>query len=175
MRNLVAALALGTLVAFVTGCAGAGPPSAEPVRPSPVSPSPVSPSPLPPEEARQTPLPSGAAAARELPPPVAESNPERQPDGSFLVAAVSSPSIEVAIPYQLVIVTHCGITPTTFDVGGTFWDPVGETAGLGLPDPEDAGVFVLVAPNEAIWTSSTGRQIQLVRGAAEPRQVFLCD
>jgi hypothetical protein len=170
MRNFVAALALGALIALIAGCAGASSPSAEPS-----SPSPVSPSPLPPEEARRTPVPSGAAAARELPPPVAESNPERQPDGSFLVAAVSSPSIEVAIPYQLSIGTHCGITLTTFDVGGSFWDPVGETAGLGLPDPEDAGVFVLVSPNEAIWTSSTGRQIQLVRGAAEPRQVFLCD
>ena len=167
---MVPALALVALVALVAGCAGAASPSAQPVGTALLSPSP-----LPPEEARRTPVPSGAAAARELPPPLAESNPERQPDGSFLVAAVSSPAIEVAIPYRLIVVTHCGITPTTFDVGGSFWDPVGETAGLGLPDPEDAGVFVLVSPNEAIWTSSTGRQIQLLRGAAEPRQVFLCD
>ena len=122
-----------------------------------------------------TPLPPAAAAARELPSPIAESNAEQQPDGSFVLTASSSPAIEVAIPYQLVIVTHCGITSTTFDVGGSYWDPVVPPAGVRLQDPEDAGVFVLLAPNEAIWTSSTGHEIRLARGSAGPRHVFLCD
>jgi hypothetical protein len=44
-----------------------------------------------------------------------------------------------------------------------------------LPQPEDDGVFVLVSAIDAVWTSSSGFEIQLVRGPTEPRRVFFCD
>jgi hypothetical protein len=114
-------------------------------------------------------------SARELPAPIREWNPERQPDGSFIVEAVSSPALEVGVAYRYLIGTHCGITLTTFDVAGSFWDPILNVDPSRLPQPEDDGVFVLVSASDAVWTSSSGFAIQLVRGPAEPRQVFFCD
>jgi len=102
-------------------------------------------------------------------------NPEQQPDGSFIVEAVSSPAIEIGVAYRYLIGTHCGITPTTFDVGGSFWDPIVDPSTFRLPEPEDDGVFVLVSASDAVWTSSSGFEIPLVRGPSEPRQVFFCD
>jgi hypothetical protein len=99
----------------------------------------------------------------------------QQPDGSFVVEAVSVPQVEVGIPYRYLIGTHCGISPTTFDVGGSFWDPIGDPSTFRLSQPEDDGAFVLLGSDEAIWTSSTGFQVRLVRGEAGTRQVFFCD
>lgn len=123
---------------------------------------------------RSTPTPL-VTEARALPAPAATWNPVQQPDGSFISEAVSAPAIEVGIPYRYLIGTHCGITATTFDIGGSFWDPIGDPATFRLAEPEDAGTFVLLGAGEAIWISSTGGQISLVRGEPEPRQVFFCD
>ena len=136
-----------------------------------------SPSPgVPGEAGRPTPTRAPAATvARELPAPVGEWNPQQQPDGSFIVEAVSSPAIEVGVAYRYLIGTHCGISPTTFDVGGSFWNPVVDPSTFRLPEPEDDGVFVLVSAIDAVWTSSSGFEVRLVRGPAGPRQVFFCD
>lgn len=158
-RRIAVAVAVCAVVAACGGPAGTGvPPSATATPPS-----------------RSTPTAAPFGEARALPAPAATWNPVQQPDGSFLSEAVSSPTIEVGVPYRYLIGTHCGITATTFDVGGSFWDPTGDPAAFRLAEPEDAGTFVLLGAGEAIWTSSTGYQVRLARGEPGPRQVFFCD
>lgn len=172
---LVVTLAVGGTVAACGGGAGAATTaprssgaSVPAGRPTPIASAPSAPS------AQSAPS-AAPISARELPAPIREWNPEQQPDGSFIVEAASSPEIEIGVPYRYLIGTHCGISPTTFDVGGSFWDPVLSVDPSRLPQPEDDGVFVLVSAIDAVWTSSGGFGIRLVRGRAEPRQVFFCD
>jgi hypothetical protein len=160
MRRLVAAAWL--LCAVAAACGEA-----------PSSPS-TSPTGAPTQSTRSAPT-APPAGTRALPEPAATWNPVRQPDGSFITEAVSAPGIPVGVPYRYPIGTHCGIAPTTFDVGGSFWDPIGDPSTFGLAEPEDPGTFVLLGVDEALWTSSTGFQVRLARGEAGPRQVFFCD
>ena len=173
------ALVLAILLAsFVLAACGGGPnggsngPTGGPTGAAAGSPTPGAPG----EAGRPTPTRAPAAiVARELPAQARTWNPEQQLDGSFIVEAVSSPAIEVGVAYRYLIGTHCGITPTTFDVGGSFWDPIVDPSTFRLPEPEDDGVFVLASAADAVWTSSSGFEIRLVRGPADPRQVFFCD
>lgn len=163
MRRVFAAALVAVFAALVVAAcgasAGASPaPTAEPPATQPVRATPARPS-----------------EARALPAPAATWNPVRQPDGTFIVEAVSAPQIEVGVAYRYLIGTHCGITATTFDVGGSFWVPLGDPSTFRLAEPEDDGTFVLLAAGEAIWTSSTGLQVRLVRAEPGPRQVFFCD
>jgi hypothetical protein len=163
--------------AFVAACGGPAGPRVAPsgVTPSSAAPSSAAPSAAATPAPRSTPTAPSFAEARSLPAPAAAWNPVRQPDGSFVVGAVSAPQVEIGILYRYAIGTHCGITATTFDVGGSFWDPVGDPTTFRLAEPEDGGVFVLLGADEAIWTSTTGFQVRLVRGEPGPRQVFFCD
>jgi hypothetical protein len=164
-RRIVVAVAVCAVVAACGGPADSGDsPSAG-----------VSPSGAATQPSRSTPTAPSFAEARALPAAAATWNPVQQPDGSFITEAVSSGSIEVGIPYRYLIGTHCGITVTTFDVGGSFWDPIADPSTFRLAEPEDAGTFVLLGAGEALWTSSTGYQVRLARGEPGPRQVFFCD
>lgn len=120
--------------------------------------------------------PSGPLA---LPSPRADPGFVKQPDGSFAFQPLSARIVAGAV-YAYTAFTHCGLTPTTFDFDGSFWDVAvaGESGQLNPPagfgNPEDGGTIVLVAPNEAIFTSSSGIAVPLVR-ADGPRSGFPCD
>lgn len=123
---------------------------------------------------------TGAAPvpAIPLPSPFGESTSVRQPDGTFLFTPGSG-RVGGGVLYRYVAFTHCGFTPTTFDFDGSFWtvaNAAGGTANApaGIGNPEDVGTIALVGPNEAVFTSSSGILVPLIR-ADGPQAGFPCD
>ncbi len=84
----------------------------------------------------------------------------------------NSARVEVNVPYEMTVGTHCGFGPIDFD--GSFWEPDPSANTNSLPDPEDTGVIVLVSENEAIYMASTGIDISLTRMTEEYVDLDVC-
>jgi len=78
-------------------------------------------------------------------------------------------------PYKIDIGTHCGVGGTPIDFDGAFWTPAEDLPEPvpGLRDPFDTGTLTLTAPANAVFVSSGGVRIELVRQAG-PRAFVLC-
>ena len=109
----------------------------------------------------------------ELPSPAAPANSVRQPDGTFLLVPSSTRILPGAV-YRFTLFTHCGVTPTSFDFDGSYWDQVAAITPT-LADPEDVGTIQLVGPEEAVFTTSEGAVIGLRRAPPGGREGFPCD
>ena len=107
------------------------------------------------------------------PDPAAAANPVRQPNGTFLWVPASA-RVLPGVVYHYTVFAHCGITPTSFDFDGSFWDPVAEETPR-LDDPEDAGTIRLVGPDEALYTTSRGAALGLRRSPDRAREAAPCD
>lgn len=135
----------------------------------------------------------GASPAPVVDPAVALAQPPRpmpadarerpvrpQGDGTFLTEPVSV-RIQPGVPYRYEVLTHCGFNDASFDADTSFWDVEGpRDDGQGNPppgvdNPADAGVFLLVEPDRALWVSSRGVRFELTRAAPGERWVAGCD
>ena len=69
---------------------------------------------------------------------------------------------------------HCGLW-SGIDVGGSWWDPVGQVDG-DHPDAINAadGTMAIVDPDHATFTSSGGLTVQLLRRDGE-KYLPMCD
>ena len=117
-----------------------------------------------------------------LPAPLREARTIPQPDGSIRIEAVSA-RVAPDQPYVYPAFTHCGFTANTFDFDGSFWSIADAPAAFavqngnppaGIDNPIDRGVIVLVASDQAFWTSRAGARLELARGPSEVK-VFGCD
>jgi hypothetical protein len=80
--------------------------------------------------------------------------------------------LEVGVPYQIELYTHCGIDFwTRFD--GSYWDALGYDNGTGNPppglgNPFDRGTMTLLSHEEARYVSQSGMAIRFARAAGRP-------
>ena len=118
-------------------------------------------------------------AIATLPPPIAEAQFQPVGAGEFQVTAVSGRVVQ-GQRYHFEVFTHCGFTANAFDFDGSFWTVVGPgddgngNPPQGIGNPTDAGVIQRIGVNEAIYTSASGIQVQLVR-AGNQVKTFGCD
>ena len=118
-------------------------------------------------------------AIATLPPPIGEAQVVPLGQGELQINAVSGRAVQ-GQRYQFEVFTHCGFTANAFDFDGSFWTVVGPgddgngNPPQGIGNPSDAGVIQRIGANEAIWTSASGIQVQLVRAGVQVK-TFGCD
>ncbi|MCI0343939.1 MAG: hypothetical protein L0221_00660 [Chloroflexi bacterium] len=118
-------------------------------------------------------------AIATLPPPIGEAQFVPLGQGELQVSAVSGQVVQ-GQRYHFEVFTHCGFTASAFDFDGSFWTVVGPgddgngNPPQGIGNPSDTGVIQLIGANEAIWTSTSGTQVQLLRVGIRVK-TFGCD
>lgn len=81
---------------------------------------------------------------------------------------------EIGVRYRFTVYTHCGLDTATID--GETWLFDGEPDANpppGFGNPMDTGTIVLLDEDHAVYTSSAGVPIQLIRGG-RPRNEGAC-
>ena len=83
--------------------------------------------------------------------------------------APHSTNVPVGTSEQWIISTECGLDEAVFDIDGSLWVPTNLAAAdrQGPPDgfdpDNDVGVLTLTSEDQAVYRSSLGRSIPLVR------------